>query len=332
MKRKENGMYELHVERGSAANPSSQFTREAPVATAQGLKDALQEIGVFAWDESYPDLPGAPARRWTLSTVFKKDVFSVSSKGGSDVPVIADAMLRAGIDGRIFAGANLSYPGEQIDSISVEEAMTYTADGPVTLMIRNLHPARRPLLLLRRDEDFERDGVPMTKECIRHESLIRLALRENDLLFDIGGGTGSVGIEAASLHPSVQVKIFEKNPKAVKLIRRNAVKNGVPHVTVLEGEASELLYGMEKPDCVFIGGSGGKLKEILEILHRKGRSIRYVITAVSLETLGEVTDLLQAYDTAGERIIQLAVTNVERTGQYRMMRALNPVFLISFTL
>ena len=68
------------------------------------------------------------------------------------------------------------------------------------------------------------------------------------------------------------------------------------------------------------------------ILHRKGRSIRYVITAVSLETLGEVTDLLQAYDTAGERIIQLAVTNVERTGQYRMMRALNPVFLISFTL
>ena len=252
--------------------------------------------------------------------------------GGSDVPLIADAMLRAGIYGRIFAGANLSYPGEQIDSISVEEAMTYTADGPVTLMIRNLHPARRPLLLLRRDEDFERDGVPMTKECIRHESLIRLGLKENDLLFDIGGGTGSVGIEAASMHPSVQVKIFEKNPKAVELIRRNAAKNGVSFVTVLEGEASELLRGMEKPDCVFIGGSGGKLKEMLEILHRKGRGIRFVITAVSLETLGEVTDLLRTYDIADERIIQLAVTNVERIGRHRMMRANNPVFIISFTL
>lgn len=252
--------------------------------------------------------------------------------GGSDVPLIADAMLRAGIDGRIFAGANLSYPGEQIDSISVEEAMTYTADGPVTLMIRNLHPARRPLLFLRRDEDFERDGVPMTKECIRHESLIRLGLKENDLLFDIGGGTGSVGIEAASMHPSVRVKIFEKNPKAVELIRRNAAKNGVSFVTVLEGEASELLRGMEKPDCVFIGGSGGKLKEMLEILHRKGRGIRFVITAVSLETLGEVTDLLQTYETADERIIQLAVTNVERIGRHRMMRANNPVFIISFTL
>ena len=252
--------------------------------------------------------------------------------GGSDVPLIADAMLRAGIDGRIFAGANLSYPGEQIDSISVEEAMMYTADGPVTLMIRNLHPARRPLLLLRRDEDFERDGVPMTKECIRHESLIRLGLKENDLLFDIGGGTGSVGIEAASMHPSVEVKIFEKNPKAVELIRRNAAKNGVSHVAVLEGEASELLHGMEKPDCVFIGGSGGKLKEMLKILHRKGRGIRFVITAVSLETLGEVTDLLRTYDTADERIIQLAVTNVERIGRHHMMRANNPVFIISFTL
>jgi precorrin-6Y C5,15-methyltransferase (decarboxylating) len=89
---------------------------------------------------------------------------------------------------------------------------------------------------------------------------------------------------------------------------------------------------MEKPDCVFIGGSGGKLKEMLEILHRKGRGIRFVITAVSLETLGEVTDLLQTYETADEKIIQLAVTNVERIGQHRMMRALNPVFIISFTL
>ena len=49
--------------------------------------------GVFAWDESYPDSPGAPARRWTLSTVYKKDVFSVSSKGGSDVPVGFEILL-----------------------------------------------------------------------------------------------------------------------------------------------------------------------------------------------------------------------------------------------
>ena len=53
---------------------------------------------------------------------------------------------------------------------------------------------------------------------------------------------------------------------------------------------------------------------------------------MSLETLGEVTDLLQTYDAADERIIQLAVTNVERIGRHRMMRANNPVFIISFTL
>ena len=93
LKRLENGMYELHVERGSASRPTSQFTREIPQEKAQNLKDALQEIGAFAWDESYPDAPGAPARRWTLSTVFRKDVFTVSSKGGSDVPVGFETML-----------------------------------------------------------------------------------------------------------------------------------------------------------------------------------------------------------------------------------------------
>ena len=93
MKALEGGMYELHVERGSASRPSSQFTREVPLATAQGLKDALQELGVFTWDESYPDAPGLPARRWTLTTVFKEGVFSVSSKGGSDVPVGFELML-----------------------------------------------------------------------------------------------------------------------------------------------------------------------------------------------------------------------------------------------
>ena len=93
MKALESGMYELHVERGPASRPSSQFTREVPLATAQSLKDALQEIGVFAWDESYLDAPELPARRWTLSTVFKEGVFSTSSKGGSDVPVGFEMML-----------------------------------------------------------------------------------------------------------------------------------------------------------------------------------------------------------------------------------------------
>ena len=93
LKLREGGMYELHVEKGSASRPTSQFTREVPLETAQKLKDALQDIGVFAWDESYGDAPDVPARRWTLNTVFKEGVFATSSKGGSDVPVGFETML-----------------------------------------------------------------------------------------------------------------------------------------------------------------------------------------------------------------------------------------------
>lgn len=87
------GMYELHVERGSASNPTSQFTREVPVEVAQRLKDELREIGVFGWDEAYGDATAPGSRRWTVSTVFKEGVFSVSSKGGSDVPSGFNEML-----------------------------------------------------------------------------------------------------------------------------------------------------------------------------------------------------------------------------------------------
>ena len=86
MARREDGMYDLHVERGSAVNPSSQFTRAVPIETAQSLNDALQRAGVFGWDESYGDDPSATARRWVLSIVFREDVFTLSSRGGSAVP------------------------------------------------------------------------------------------------------------------------------------------------------------------------------------------------------------------------------------------------------
>lgn len=88
-----DGTYELHVEKGSAANPLAQFTRTVPASVAARLKDGFQDAGVFSWEESYGDLPTGPALRWSLSVVFKKDVFSVTSKGGNDVPAGFDLML-----------------------------------------------------------------------------------------------------------------------------------------------------------------------------------------------------------------------------------------------
>lgn len=86
LKLREDGSYELHMQKGSASNPSWQVTRTVPLEVAQKLKDSLDALGAFSWDEQYGDAAAPGALRWSLSTVFKEGVFSVSSKGGSDTP------------------------------------------------------------------------------------------------------------------------------------------------------------------------------------------------------------------------------------------------------
>ena len=89
----DDGLFELHVQKGSATNPSSQFTRKVPLEVADKLRESLQSIGVFNWEESYGDASAPGSRRWTVSTVFEEGVFAVESKGGSDVPPGFDEML-----------------------------------------------------------------------------------------------------------------------------------------------------------------------------------------------------------------------------------------------
>ena len=87
------GFYELHVQKGSAANPASQFTRKVPLEAAVRLRDTLQSIGAFGWEESYGDASAPGLRRWTLSVVFEEGVFALEAKGGSDVPPGFDELL-----------------------------------------------------------------------------------------------------------------------------------------------------------------------------------------------------------------------------------------------
>lgn len=89
----DEGMYDLVVQKGSAANPSKQVKRKVPVEVAERLRDALQEIGVFGWESHYGDGAAPGSRKWSLSIVFQEGVFSLESKGGSDAPAGFDQLL-----------------------------------------------------------------------------------------------------------------------------------------------------------------------------------------------------------------------------------------------
>ena len=82
------------------------------------------------------------------------------------------------------------------------------------------------------------------------------------------------------------------------------------------------------PDAVFVGGSGGELEDIFKIILKKNSHVRIVITAVTLETVQEAVRLLEQNGFDTPQIVQIAVTEVKKRGQYHMLSANNPVFII----
>lgn len=262
---------------------------------------------------------------------YNSKVFTLLS-GAKDIHKIAEAMIASGITGSITAGNNLSYDDESVITMSSDEALAYDNAGITTAFISNPAPARKPLINVIKDSDMIRTDVPMTKECIRHESIIRLELCEGDVLYDVGGGTGSVSIEATSLSRDLKVYTFEKKPEAVKLIKENIKKAGLYNIEVIEGNAPDTFEGITSPDKVFIGGSEGRLSEIIAKLSERKKGIRYVVNAVSLETIDEVKKVMKDFEAADEEIIQISVSGVRKAGEHHLLSAQNPVWIFSFTI
>ena len=250
--------------------------------------------------------------------------------GDGDVRSLGERLKNAAPECRITVGENLSYETEKVTELTPEEAMHFTCDGILTALVINTGYESRPLIRVLQDDDLIRGKVPMTKECIRHESVIRLKLREGDIVYDIGGGTGSVALEAASLHPSLKVYTIERNAEAAGLIRQNIEALHMDNVHLIEGEAPAVLTGLDTPDAVFIGGSAGKLAEILMSVHMKGSGIRYVITSVSLETSGALNSFIEEQGIDDADIIQMQVSDIRTVGSHHMMQAQNPVMICSF--
>ncbi len=262
---------------------------------------------------------------------YNPKVFTLLSKG-EDIRRIAETMIASGITGSITAGSDLSYENESIVTMTPGEALACSFSGITTAFILNTAPSRRPLINVIKDSDMIRGDIPMTKECIRHESIIRLGLCEGDIFYDVGGGTGSVSVEAASLSRELMVYSFEKKTEAVRLIKENVKNAGLHNVTIVEGDAPDTFGDLPLPDKVFIGGSGGRLCEIVKELSGKKRGIRYVVNAVSLETIEETEKVMKTFDACECDMVQISVTGVRKAGEHHLLNARNPVWIFSFTI
>ena len=251
--------------------------------------------------------------------------------GVRDVNRLGRLLTEAGMtECRIVTGYRLSYEDQMVTNHTPQECCELNREGLYTCFVSNPYATDRQLTHGIADEEFIRDKVPMTKEEIREVSICKLRLHDKAVVYDVGSGTGSVAVETASLSDDIQVYAIERNKEAVSLIKRNQEKFGLQNITVVEGAAPESLSGLPKATHAFIGGSGGRLKDILSALRQINPEMRVVINAVTMETVCEVKEILSLYDIREEEIVQIQASHARKAGNYHLMQAENPVWICAF--
>ncbi len=171
------------------------------------------------------------------------------------------------------------------------------------------------------DDLFEHDGQ-ITKREVRALTLAALAPRRGELLWDIGAGSGSIGIEWMLAHASLRAIAIEADAERAARIHRNAASCGVPGLTVVHGTAPQALNGLEAPDAVFIGGGGsdqGVLDAAISALRSGGRLVANAVT-LEMEAL-----LIARHAALGGDLTRIALSRAAPIGSMQGWRSAMPI-------
>lgn len=172
------------------------------------------------------------------------------------------------------------------------------------------------------DSLFEHDGQ-LSKRTVRLAAVCALAPRPGELLWDVGAGAGSVGIEWARTDPRCRTLAIEKDERRAGAIERNAAALGVPSIVrIVRGAAPAALVELPVPDAIFVGGGGsreGVLDTCWDALPPGGRLVAH---AVTLETEAV---LVQWWKTHGGELTRLSVEHADPIGTFTGWRAQRPV-------
>lgn len=255
----------------------------------------------------------------------------VLTGGATKAQDVCAELVRRGLgDVEVVAGERLSYADERVVRGTAAELASFSFADLTSLIVLNARPVSRvgsaPCLP---DSAFVRGEAPMTKEEVRELVVCKLKLRSSSVVWDVGAGTGSVSVEAALAAPAGRVFAVERDGRACELVRRNKERFGLANLAVVHGEAPAALEGLPAPDCVFVGGSAGRLREVVAAALAANPRVRVVVTAVSLETVAEAAGCLSGLGMADVEAVQVSVSRARALGDHHLMLAQNPVFVFS---
>lgn len=258
---------------------------------------------------------------------------------------IAETVHSSGLGGlcRMFVCEKLGYPDEKIKEVTPFEFINLSFVQPNLVVLLNqslqdITEAQTPAqgyaehsyndahLIGLSEKDILHSGGLITKDEARAITLHKLRPLPFGVFWDIGAGSGSISVEISRLCPQMNVFAVEKDPIQTANILNNKMRFNLANLHVIEGEAPFVLKELPTPHRVFIGGSGGRLEDIVRFICETRTEI-IVINAATIETLNKAFAFLQK-STYDIDVVQVSVSRLKRIGDGNHFSAHNPVFII----
>lgn len=247
---------------------------------------------------------------------------------------LARALITAGYgdDVKLSIACRLLLPDEEIfTELAADDVANRQFPEPNVVLVERTPDTARPSFGLDDLEYIQRSPEKglITKQEARALSLAKLRLKPDALVWDIGAGSGSVGLECARLAPHGHVWAIEKNEGDAVNARANAEHFRIGNYTLCEGKAPAQLDTWPDPDAVFIGGSGGELGELISlILARLKPGGRLVMNFVTIENLAVATAALKAAGAVWD-VVQLQASRSQPILDMHRLAAQNPVWIVT---
>jgi precorrin-6Y C5,15-methyltransferase (decarboxylating) len=291
---------------------------------------ACARLGWAQQDVEVVSLVGRPPELVQPAITAGRRLLVLAADDGSPAQVAAVLRARGFGGSRLVALSDLGAVGEQRVESSAQD---WPGEGwpagavpkPLTVLAIDCRADPSALRLSRSpglpDAAYENDGQ-LTKRHVRAITLSSLAPVPGELLWDVGGGAGSIGIEWMRHHPSCRAISVERDPDRVERIRRNAGTLGVPGLRVILGSAPEALAGLPAPDAVFLGGGAGSPGLIEACWDALAAGGRLVVNVTTLESEQAVT---AARARLGGELTRIEITRAAPIGRYTGWRPAMPV-------
>ncbi len=269
-----------------------------------------------------------------LRQIRRHDRLAVFTSPANSPDRIARLLLSVGLDQhfQLAVAERLQQSGERLAILDAADAAHQHFAEPNLLLMWRQRASRSPVQFGLADSEFAQrtpEKGLITKREVRAVSLARLQLRSNSIVWDIGAGSGAVGLEAARLAPEGHVYAVEKNSDDVALASVNRQQLEVDNYTLLHAKAPAGLDQWPPPDAVFIGGSGGELPALIRLcLQRLAAGGWLVMNFVTLENLATAVATLRDCGVSWD-VTQLQAARSKPLLDMHRLAAENPVWIVS---